>query len=654
VAFIDQWEQALPESFAAFVQHPDAIGDINLDTGVLPAAVLWPLRLPVQEFDENAIAAVREILGDAAGRVLKIIGAWPHEPIVAARDLADQAAKDPALLAALGQLNERFNSRRHFAEQLARQYAPKLGGDTFNVAGQIEAALVNIGGTTNIKELNVALNMPTIGVPPMSWRRRVAVGIVGLVLLASAALVIYQFVEPRLRPRPKMTGAFNIAVAEFGGLDAAGNVVDSEPARNLSEAVYRTINTEIEASIRSGAFQGFNIQVMSPSQTGQIEGALPEQRMAVAKRMAKDRDIDVIIYGNLALGRETTGFVPEFYLSDRTLENAEELVGQYSFGRQVETPGDALRNPTVSKTLGDILSARTKALAQFVIGLGYYATDQFDKAAANFTAAEQIQGWDEADGKQVLYLFMGNAANKQSMPNRLSKDERQRFLDQARDYYERSLSIEPEYSRGWIGKAEVRLLTSRGADCAASTADVAGLQEAIDGFKRALTAREQPPGAAIHTKVAFGLGRSYLCLSHTGAAKQWIEAEQELKEVVADYEQDQDDRVKKILAAEAHADLGLLYWWRPADNATWPANFQLAIAQYRAAIDLSLYNDRKSTFYFNLGQLYDSLGQYDQADSAFADAIRLHTNEAQKHIFQQYWDQYRRERPSTGNSTSGQ
>src|SRR4029453_18470929 len=123
VTFIDQWEQALPESFAAFVQHPNDIRDINLDTGVLPAAVLWPAREGVKAFDEVAIAAVREVLGPQGGHVLKIISGWQDDRIAAARELAEQAAKDPALAAGLIQLNQRFNARQYFAEQLAPQYA---------------------------------------------------------------------------------------------------------------------------------------------------------------------------------------------------------------------------------------------------------------------------------------------------------------------------------------------------------------------------------------------------------------------------------------------------------------------------------------------------------------------------------------------------
>jgi tetratricopeptide (TPR) repeat protein len=658
--FIEQWEQALPESFAAFVQHPDTIGDINLDTGVLPAAVLWPVRMAVQGFDENAIAAIREIVGDAAGRVLKIVGAWPDDPVTAARQLAEQTAKDSTLQAALGLLNERFDARRHFAEQLARQYAPKLGSDTFNLAGQIQAALVNIGGTTNIKELNVALNMPTTIVQqPISRRSRIALSMLGLVLLAGAALIIYQFVEPRLQPLPQMTGTFNIAVAQFGALDGQGNVVKSTVGSELSVSVYKAISTEVAALRQTEAFRDFNIEVLAPADTGPIHGALEAQRAEAARKLAEARNIDVIIYGNLLIDTENTTFKPEFYLSSRRLRYAEELIGPYSFGEPLKADGNVVRESATATALTALLNGRAKALAEFVMGLSNYATGQLDKAAERFSAADQVPGWDDkpGTGKEVLYLFLGNAANRRSIPTALSLAEKRQLLERAHDYYEHAIDLNGEYSRALIGDAEVRFLLARGGDCGAKTVDVAGLRQALDEYRRAASAREQPPGAAIAAKIAFGMGRVYLCLSHAGVEDQRAAAEQQFKAVVADFERDQENLVKKLLASEAHANLGLLYWeWPAASDAAKIENYRRAIDQYHLAYDRVPFseNERRANFSFQLGQLYDNLGQYQQADEAFADAIRLHPDTAQKHSFQQVWDQYRQERPSGASLTPAQ
>ncbi len=130
--------------------------------------------------------------------------------------------------------------------------------------------------------------------------------------------------------------------------------------------------------------------------------------------------------------------------------------------------------------------------------------------------------------------------------------------------------------------------------------------------------------------------------------------EQQFKAVIADFERDQEDRVKKLLASESHADLGLLYWVRPAaGDAAKEQDYRLAIDQYRLAYDRVPFGDsgRRANFSFQLGQLYDNLRQYDLADSAFADAIRLQSDKAQQHVYQQYWDQYRRERPPNGSPT---
>jgi hypothetical protein len=70
------------------------------------------------------------------------------------------------------------------------------------------------------------------------------------------------------------------------------------------------------------------------------------------------------------VGAGVQEFQPEFYLRDWTLRAAEELVGQYELGRAESLDPN---NPISPPAFRGKMLARTRALSQFVVGLGYNA-----------------------------------------------------------------------------------------------------------------------------------------------------------------------------------------------------------------------------------------------------------------------------------------
>ena len=72
----------------------------------------------------------------------------------------------------------------------------------------------------------------------------------------------------------------------------------------------------------------------------------------------------------------------------------------------------------VSRQLRETVLTRTQALAQFVIGLGYYAIGEYDEARARFLTAETTPEWEDGDGKEILYLWLGNVSGRQRLRDR--------------------------------------------------------------------------------------------------------------------------------------------------------------------------------------------------------------------------------------------
>ncbi|MFQ5613192.1 MAG: tetratricopeptide repeat protein, partial [Anaerolineae bacterium] len=161
MTFIEQWRAKLAESLSEFARLAAEAQDIDFRTGVLAAGVLWPIREPVQDFDGEAIDAVRHIAGAGGKHILRAVQGWDADRLAAARSLAEAAAQNDDLAAALAALIEHFDAANTFAELLA----PQLGDGSAQVVEQIKAALVNIGGIINIQSLNLQLSHE-IEVPP--------------------------------------------------------------------------------------------------------------------------------------------------------------------------------------------------------------------------------------------------------------------------------------------------------------------------------------------------------------------------------------------------------------------------------------------------------------------------------------------------------
>jgi tetratricopeptide (TPR) repeat protein len=615
MTFIERWQDRLPESLAAFAQLAVDTPGIDFTYGFLATGVLWPLRQPVKDYDGEAADAVHQLIGSQAGRILKLVNGWGDDPVAAARELALAASHNADLRAALTRLIDHFDSTQPFAEQLARHYAPQLDGTAANITGDIKAALVNIGGITNIDSLAVHLNLSTVTQvsPPLSKRWRYALGAAGLIVLIGALLGIYQFVLPRFIVA-RMDGALNIAVADFHPLTSGDCVVAPEDARGLAEQVYNALNDDLT---RYGGQLG-SIEVWPPWQTGAIGGATSQAQAMAAAQRANDVNADVIIYATLGCNtspRETR-LSPSMYISNRKLNASEhlDLIGHHPFGADVV--GQGLPNSlTARRQLTSEMLVRLGALAQFFIGLDYFFNGNYEAASHAFEGANSSQGMTDAETRAVLNVFLGVTATRRDN------------LAQAQEHYKAALDLKPNYVRARYDLAESLYLASRG-DCVSRGINASGLRDSLLNYQRVLSETVDPVDPDMRTWVAFGVGRVYWCMSQAQIDNQWPAAEHELKIVTEDYEHG-NTRVRDV-AAEAYNLLGLIYLRLDTNSVTVPSDrLCQAAAAYTKASKTSGYADRLATFYRMLGYIYTNLGQsddalqaYDQADAYYINAIQ--------------------------------
>ncbi len=505
------------------------------------------------------------------------------------------------------------------------------------------------------RDLNIVVN-----IAPMAWVAAILfvalVGVIGLWGWQQSNVPPAVINVPPTVVKP-MDGNINIAVADFGQIDAQGDSVASADAHSRAGLFYGNLSTQLQLlrDELSGSGVPIKIDQRGPDEVGRVRGATPDDRAKDAAAMADKWNADVVLYGNLILAIDRTTFDVNVYLRPKRLGNAEELAGQHVFGSVTPMPGNVTLNAAAAGILNQRIQNGTRALAYFVVGLGYFSLggNNFNTAYEYFQRALNPASNDPdkptpadpakqapADPaiRQILYLFAGK-----------SQHEVQEW-DKAHEYYQAALDLNPNYARARLGLAETEFQLSRGNDCEADKVNPAGLQHAVDEIQTAIDAPNQPAMADIKPKGKFYLSRVYMCQTLANVADRWKEAEDAAQAVVREF----DAGNTRIVdwAGEAHAQLGLIYWLRPVANSERAAWDKRAAQEYEQAVKLTAATvevgrrvDRQAVFYRMLGDIYNTLDEFDQSDASFAEAVRIEPDPNTRAKYQDLWNQLRQGRP---------
>ncbi len=364
--------------------------------------------------------------------------------------------------------------------------APKQSGDV--IVGTVGEHAQGVAVGKNIIQIGT-LVIPTIPV----------LAVLGLLLVAAVAL------GSQLLGPAKMTGLFNVAVAEFGQVDAAGHVRPSDDGKRLSEWVFNGLRQEFD-SLPLDVRQQFQPQVWHDSlpitqkraSIGVIPGDTEAERAAAAEQLARSIGADVVIYGNLSGAANPASFVPEFYVAPLRGE-AEQIVGPYGLGAPipVQLPINLSEDRQAARALNLKLSVRTSALSRLTIGLMYDLGGSTEQALTIFDGMEGESDWNEREGKEILYYFIG----RENL-----------FLEhdqEAQQAFERAVEINPNYARAHIGLGSVYYYRAQRTLPPEQRLQTGDLGQAIAEYQKALELAPQSPETQIDAKAHLALGTAY-------------------------------------------------------------------------------------------------------------------------------------------------
>jgi tetratricopeptide (TPR) repeat protein len=220
-------------------------------------------------------------------------------------------------------------------------------------------------------------------------------------------------------------------------------------------------------------------------------------------------------------------------VSIKNFYEAEEVVGQHVLGSQISFSDT--NNSLISQiNLNRELSRRSQLLSLLTKGLSLYSIHAYEDSYNYFKQANDQEFWQNENGREVAYLFEGNAAGKSFN------------FDEAEDALLKAIQIEPEYSRAYAGLGSIYyLLAFKDITSQNSIPSQIYLQKSTDYYNKALSAQIQPESADISTKVSFGLGQVNLTYWYLGE-NTLDNAISLFSNVISEYQNNNNERIQEI------------------------------------------------------------------------------------------------------------
>lgn len=438
--------------------------------------------------------------------------------------------------------------------------------------------------------------------------------LIGMVLVAvfGATLAAYIALVPAQMP----AHAFNVAVADFGELDAGGEGRASTSGAQLAASVYQRLDGALNAlpdAIKIDRrplvwFDGMSL-LAKRSRIGVIAGNSEAALRDNAARRANDLNANLLIYGNyeavhddgIARGKLT----PAFYIRADS-RDADEITGRHQLGRPItiRLDGESIAGNGASSAL----RTRQEALSRIAIALLYDANGSNDRALDFLKQADvdlPRSEWPDQDGREILYYLIGREA---LLLSSTMSDESSalRLLDEAAASFRRALAINADYPAArltlagtqvqqatWLAKRPFAAVDWAGIALTATHAISSVLEaQSLKG------AEESPP---FHQKAQATLGDAHRLLGVAQARLgQFAAARENLDEAVQliELELQRVDAQQTRFRAQLHLLLGVAYHERArlhkigfGDVAASAADYQKAEMHYNTCIDDPAAND---------------------------------------------------------------
>lgn len=422
-----------------------------------------------------------------------------------------------------------------------------------------------------------------------------------------------------ITPTSPFAYEIGIAVAYFALPN--DDAVTAQEADQLVEQIHTRLTSEMNSFAEQ---MDLTIGFIPPSTVGRIQGRTPAEREDHAHQIAKQYGIGMVFYGEITV--DDGGQVevqPEFYVSPEIFSQALEMTGAFRLGRAIEIEG-TLASLRTAMSLNRVLSARTAALAHVFAGLIHYLLEDYSAALTAFEQANAQPGWEQTEGREVLYVLLGNTTLRLASVAAMNRDTTtaSQQLEQAVGHYDKASQLAAQYSRPYVGLASAAYIRWNVQLQATGNSDKTLLDQASAYLDQAAQALDQPQEAAVQTRSLFN--RLQLDFATWLYHKELFDPadydalftrfDAAAEQIIRRYEDRRDVSVQE-LASETHALRGLA-----AQNQ---GQCDQAVDRFQQAIDLSFSSHRRMFFYGWQADCYVLLNQPETAIRLYTQALEL-------------------------------
>ena len=390
-------------------------------------------------------------------------------------------------------------------------------------------------------------------------------------VLIIAGIALFNALWPLLQPVARMSGQFNIAVAQFSEIDTNGREHQTDNGLTLSRWVYDALKTEYATNPALGGLGSVEIWHDSPgipgknTELGIVAGDTAAERATAAGELANKVGAHMVIYG-VVNAADPSGVALEFYIAPELQPETSAIIGQYQLGAPIpiQLPFDT-SGPLGNLAVGTNLQTRTTALFYLTAGLTLDLLGRSQAALEILQEAEtKLTNWQDGDGKEILYFFIAREALFLARQKVDQEPEFQALTQAAEEAARRALAIQPAYVRAQVVLGGVYLARAQRLPPVERLLEPSALNLAITAYEQAVALAEQDDDlflqSVTHLALATALrtqGQTYYLTDELTQANQTFDQATAMLDTVI---QPLTGAKQYRLLAQAYQVQGAAYW----------------------------------------------------------------------------------------------
>lgn len=412
-------------------------------------------------------------------------------------------------------------------------------------------------------------------------RMQIALGSAAALLVLIVAVVILA-ANGAFAPR-RMSGTFNIAVAEFGEMGPDGVIHSSTAGKQMSQWAVTYLRDEVKQ-------EDANISIWPDQSNFFRRTHVPLVQPSAVEKTASDINADLLLYGYIDTRSDPPELVLNFWVAPQEKYQFEDIQGNTQIGNPIRILN--LQDPGIS-VQGE-LERQSTAVAFIAMGLAQEQLGQSEDALAALLKAEE-----SAPQSAMVKFFIGR---EYLFLSERQLDRQEELWQNAEETLQQAIALDPEYARAYIAlgalymkRANKLVEDAKPSGQAPDPQAMQWVEQAIEAYQKVLDLQPDPQeyGNPVEDVARLALGNAYrlkgtifLLQRDTNSAFQaFDEAIQLLETTRPIFEASiaEHESYRRYLA-QAYEYLGVTYQWLGQTFGT-VQDYDSELGAYKKSID---------------------------------------------------------------------